>query len=824
MKIKDHHKVKSIHTVQEVSNTKTFFIGRTTQRSFMKNTLPLLPIAQICQIQVPAPLSGRVVSRKLMKGISIKTLGSVGEDETQHQQSLFQLIVSPQFKNIISEEKQKKDEGNHFTLDGPVQFKIECKQKIFKQGMKIGNYLISKEDNVNIKIFLKKIRQIMTTSHIQHNDIHTNENSFLSDKFKTQMTSPRFTFTNHLSTIQYQNQPTSIQKAGSTIMLDPIEEKKEQLQPTTQINRRILTISVFNPENQVGVYSFSVPDYCVISEQHNEELQVFNDQPKHVLKSALQFITQQTKKNTSKFSKSIQKIIGITDQENLNEDVHQFYNLEKTSRFTKMYLQNKMSRIFTKLEENILMHFQLIQEKRSSISILKLCESQQSSRLQSCYTSPINIYSEQLSNPIFEVQVENQNFIFNEIYWFDYSFDDHSKYNIDSFNSDFTGYDIIECQSTLKITNFTSYLNFIISSLDGQAKNLMLQDENFTCDIKIIKDSENLNDDKQINRTVNSLYRYLKKKDHIKQVNVMMHRYNEILTGIFEDEHEIDNLINNYGFTEVDDQTNIQQPTNKINIKFTKPIKKKPSNHDQSPPSERSNQKHNSKIISPRNQTTINQNNTSKPLKQLLEATSSQTSVVHRRSDSPQEDTSIKETSNINTTQSNKMKVTQTMQNTTIPISQKEETVKPLVTKSQERRNAFILASMGKHALQMRTQITEAQRRQSIQTIEIIKLLIEEQKLCELEEVFSNNPNQAINERLKENNTYLILAAQTGNIEIVQFLLHRGAQINLQNNDGDTALHKAIAYHFYNVADILIAQGAQNLRNCQGLTPWQLNQ
>lgn len=32
-----------------------------------------------------------------------------------------------------------------------------------------------------------------------------------------------------------------------------------------------------------------------------------------------------------------------------------------------------------------------------------------------------------------------------------------------------------------------------------------------------------------------------------------MHRYNEILTGIFEDEHEIDNLINNYGFTEVDD-------------------------------------------------------------------------------------------------------------------------------------------------------------------------------------------------------------------------------------------------------------------------------
>ncbi|CAK76124.1 unnamed protein product (macronuclear) [Paramecium tetraurelia] len=490
-----------------------------------------------------------------------------------------------------------------------------------------------------------------------------------------------------------------------------------------------------------------------------------------------------------------------------------------------------MSQIFIKLEENILVHLQLIQEKRSSINILKICESQQSSRIQSCYTNQNNIYTQQLSNPLFYISIEYNRFQNYQIQYFDYSFDDCYLNDLDSFIEDEGDNEIIQCQSKLKMIN-AAYLNFIINTLDSDIRNIMLQDQCSLIDSKMVKDPSHIYNDDQINRKVSSLYRRIKRKDQMEQSKKLIHHYSDILTGIFEDEYEIDNLAHDYGLVEFDEQIQMQQSTSKfekarIMINSAKPIKKRTSNREQSPPSERSNQKTNTKIImsSPRHQTINYTTNVQKPVKQLLQATSSQTSVVQRRSDSPQDEMSLKESCNLNTTQSNKMKATLTLQNTTNPISQKEEEiVKTLMTKSQERRNPIIISSMSKNSLQMRTQINEARRRQSIAVIEKIKLLIEEQKLAEIEEEFTNNPNLMINERFKGNNTYLIMAAQTGNIEIVEFLLRKGAQVNLQNNDGDTALHKAIAYQFYKVADLLIAQGAQNIRNCDGLSPWQLVQ
>ncbi|CAD8121969.1 unnamed protein product [Paramecium sonneborni] len=830
MRTKNHNKAKSLHTIQEVSNTKTFFINRITQRSFIKTIIPPLPLTLLPQIQVPAPLTGRVVARKVIKATQLKTQESVPENEIKQQQSIFKLVASAEFKNIITEEKSKKEDDKNFILDGPLEFKKEWRSKIFQVNPNLEESFNQIDDNINIQIFLKKIRQIITTSHILHNDIHTNENSFLSDKFKTQLTSPRFTFTNHLSTIQFQNQPTQLQKAGTIVqqVLEAIEEKKAEIQPLPQNNRRKLTISVFSPENQVGIFSFSIPDYGQRL-QEQDEIQEYTDKPKHVLKQALQFISSQPKKMTTKFSKSILKIVGITEEENQQEDVHQFYNLQKTRRFMKMYLQNKMSRIFTKLEENILLHLQLIQEKRGSISFSKPCESQQSSRVYSWCTNPANSNHESLSNPTFQIEIECNRFLLTQIYQCEYSFDD-SECNCQSFSSENQFSDMLECQSQIKITNLNNHIQFIINSLDCVDRNMMLQETDSLIDTKIVHHQIHPTFDGQIMRNINSIVRFLKHKDQIRVTKLMFLQYNNILTGEFEDQHEINNLNTDYGLIEVELEENPQpvQSTIKIDIakmfiKAAKPIQKKKSNQDQSPSSERSNQKANSKIISsPRHQTIIQQN---KPVKQLLEATSSQTSVLRRRSDSPQEENSIKENSNTNTTQSNKMKATtQTIQNTTAPISQREEQIKSNVTKSQDRRNAVMISSMSKHSLQMRTQITEARRRQSIPVMEIVKLLIEEQKLSELEEVFANNPNLPINERLIDGNTYLIFAAQTGNVEIVELLLHKGAFVNVQNNNGDTALHKSIAYSFFNIADILISQGAQSLRNHDGLTPWQFVQ
>ncbi|CAD8165370.1 unnamed protein product [Paramecium pentaurelia] len=812
MRTKSHNKTKSLHTVLEVSNTKTFFISRITQRSNIKSIIPPLTLPQMTQIQIPPTLTGRVVARKVIKATQLKTQESVPENEIKQQQSIFKLVASAEFKNIITEEKSKKEDDKNFTLDGPLQFKKEWRRKIFIRNHNLQDSYCQINDNLNIQMFLKKIRQIITTSHIQHDDIHTNENSFLSDKFKTQMTSPRFTFTNHLSTIQFQNQATQLQKAGTIVsqVLEAIEEKKaEILQPLPQNNRRKLTISVCSPENQIGIYSFSIPDYGQRL-QEQDEIQEYTDKPKHVLKQALQFISSQPKKMTTKFSKSILKIVGVTEEENQQEDVHQYYNIQK---------------------ENILLHLQLIQEKRGSISFSKPNESQQSSRVYSWCTNPANSNHESLSNPTFQIEIESNRFLLSQIYQYDYSFD-NSEYDNQSFSSSDNQFqDMLQCQSQIKIVNLRNHIQFIINSLDCVDRNMMLHDPNFLNDTQFFNDRINpiLNDD-QLIRNINSLMRFLKRKDQIKVSKFRFLQYNSILTGEFEDQHEINNLTTDYGLIEVEseDQQQKRQSTIKIDIakmfiKAAKPIQKKKSNQDQSPSSERSNQKNNSKIISSPRHQTINQQN--KPVKLLLEATSSQTSVLRRRSDSPQEDNSIKENSN-NTSQSNKMKATttQTIQNTTAPISQKEDLIKQNPTKSQERRNAVMISSMTKHSLQMRTQITEARRRQSIPIIDIAKLLIEEQKLSELEELFVNNPNLSINQRLKDGNTYLIIAAQTGNVEIVELLLNKGSFVNVQNNDGDTALHKAIAYNYFNIADILISQGALNLRNKEGFTPWQFVQ
>lgn len=67
----------------------------------------------------------------------------------------------------------------------------------------------------------------------------------------------------------------------------------------------------------------------------------------------------------------------------------------------KMYLQNKMSRMFSKLEESILLHLQLITEKRGSISYSKPSESVYSSRLYSSCTNPANSNHESFSNPAY---------------------------------------------------------------------------------------------------------------------------------------------------------------------------------------------------------------------------------------------------------------------------------------------------------------------------------------------------------------------------------------------------------------------------------------
>ena len=78
-----------------------------------------------------------------------------------------------------------------------------------------------------------------------------------------------------------------------------------------------------------------------------------------------------------------------------------------------------------------------------------------------------------------------------------------------------------------------------------------------------------------------------------------------------------------------------------------------------------------------------------------------------------------------------------------------------------------------------------------------------------------------INQIVLEGNTLLLIAVREGNYQITKFLCEENADVNIQNNDGNTALHYAIGKHFYSIADILTMHGAkEDLLNLKGYSPW----
>ena len=78
-----------------------------------------------------------------------------------------------------------------------------------------------------------------------------------------------------------------------------------------------------------------------------------------------------------------------------------------------------------------------------------------------------------------------------------------------------------------------------------------------------------------------------------------------------------------------------------------------------------------------------------------------------------------------------------------------------------------------------------------------------------------------INQELFEGNTLLILCAREGNFYITKFLCDENAEVNTQNNNGNTALHYAIGKQFYALADILTRHGArEDIKNSKGFAPW----
>eukprot|EP01016_Furgasonia_blochmanni_P025956 TRINITY_DN27727_c0_g1_i1.p1 TRINITY_DN27727_c0_g1~~TRINITY_DN27727_c0_g1_i1.p1 ORF type:complete len:168 (-),score=34.95 TRINITY_DN27727_c0_g1_i1:466-930(-) len=131
--------------------------------------------------------------------------------------------------------------------------------------------------------------------------------------------------------------------------------------------------------------------------------------------------------------------------------------------------------------------------------------------------------------------------------------------------------------------------------------------------------------------------------------------------------------------------------------------------------------------------------------------------------------------------------------------------------------------SMDKHSLLMRTNAEQMKRKKLLRPTEQIIAAIKENRASELKEFFNVYHPSYVNTSDPNGDSLLMIASKNGNIDIVTILLTKGADPNLLNHNNETALHFALGFGHFAVADTLINAGiAQNVRNNQGKTAWDV--
>ena len=76
-----------------------------------------------------------------------------------------------------------------------------------------------------------------------------------------------------------------------------------------------------------------------------------------------------------------------------------------------------------------------------------------------------------------------------------------------------------------------------------------------------------------------------------------------------------------------------------------------------------------------------------------------------------------------------------------------------------------------------------------------------------------------VNARSIDNETPLMVASQSSDVETVTLLIEQGAYVDLQDEKDNTALHNAVSSKSEEIVGTLLNAGASNLCNSQGMTP-----
>ena len=117
--------------------------------------------------------------------------------------------------------------------------------------------------------------------------------------------------------------------------------------------------------------------------------------------------------------------------------------------------------------------------------------------------------------------------------------------------------------------------------------------------------------------------------------------------------------------------------------------------------------------------------------------------------------------------------------------------------------------------------LTKITGKENIQTV--LRTLIKEGETLLFTEYFNRNFRRInANSQDEDGNTFLISSVKQGLNYITNFLLEKGVDVNMQNNEGNTALHYALSGKNFEIADLLKKFGAkEDIYNHMGYTPWE---
>ncbi|CAD8152137.1 unnamed protein product [Paramecium pentaurelia] len=122
-------------------------------------------------------------------------------------------------------------------------------------------------------------------------------------------------------------------------------------------------------------------------------------------------------------------------------------------------------------------------------------------------------------------------------------------------------------------------------------------------------------------------------------------------------------------------------------------------------------------------------------------------------------------------------------------------------------------------------QIFDNAIKQEHSSIIVVQMMIEHNFNDELIDYLKKNPNFSLNSRNAQGKTLIMIAAQSGNKELVQYMINQNVLLNVKDLEGNTALHYAIVYGYYDIADLLLLNGAnQQIKNRNESNSWNQNQ